>query len=98
MAQLIWSPRAIKDLHEACDYIARNSDRYARIFAQQVVSLIESIPQLPFLGSIVPEYDRPDIRERLFHNYRIIYRLRDDIIEVVTIHHGARLLPPKLPG
>jgi plasmid stabilization system protein ParE len=52
MARLIWSPRAIKDLQQACDYIAQNSDRYARVFAQKIVSLIESIPDLPFLGSV----------------------------------------------
>jgi plasmid stabilization system protein ParE len=96
MAQLIWSPGAIRDLRNICDYLARDSDRYARSFARQVVTLIEAIPEQPRLGGIVPEYERDDIRERLFHNYRIIYRLRGEVIEVVRISHGARLLPPTL--
>ncbi len=96
MAQLIWSPRAVRDLQEACEYIARTSDRYARVLAEQVIALIESIPDHPYLGGMVPEYDREEIRERLYHNYRIIYRIRDDAIEVVAISHGARLLPPTL--
>ena len=65
MAQLIWSPRAIRDLDNICDYIARDSERYAGAFARQVVALVESSAQLPRLGSIVPEYERDDIRERL---------------------------------
>ncbi len=97
MAQLIWSPRAVRDLRDACEYIARTSDRYAHVFAEEMVALIESIPERPHLGGMVPEYDREDIRERLCHNYRVVYRLRDDIIEVVAISHGARLLPRRPP-
>jgi toxin ParE1/3/4 len=96
MADLTWSPRAVLDLEDICDYIARDSERYARLFAQRVVDIIESIPDQPRLGSIVPEYDRDDIRERIFHNYRIIYRLRGERIEVVSICHGARILPSYL--
>jgi len=32
------------------------------------------------------------IREIVRGNYRIVYRLRPDTIEVVTVFHGARLL------
>src|SRR5262245_385470 len=97
MARLIWSPRAVADLEDICEYIARSSDRYASVFAEQVVALIESIPQHPRMGSVVTEYNRDDLRERLFHNYRIIYRLRGSDVQVVSICHGAKLLPPTAP-
>jgi toxin ParE1/3/4 len=96
MANLVWSPRSVNDLRETCEYLARSSDRYARFFAQHVVSLVESIPEQPRLGAMVPEYDRDDLRERLFHNYRIVYRLRGNDVEVVSITHGARRLPANL--
>ena len=98
MAKLIWSPAALHDLEEICEYIARDSEHYARLFAERVVALVETIPDHPRLGARVPEYDREDIRERLFQNYRVIYRLRGDIVEMVRITHGARLLPPTLPA
>jgi len=98
MADLIWSPRAIRDLDEICDYIANDSEKYAAIFAQRLVSLVERIPDHPFAGSIVPEYDDPNLRERFLHSYRIIYRVRGDTIELVTICHGARLLDSGLEG
>jgi toxin ParE1/3/4 len=97
MARLIWSPRAVRDLDDVCDYIARTSDRYARAFAEQVTTLVESIPQQPCLGAVVPEYDRDDLRERLVQNYRVIYRLRGEDVEIVSICHGARLLPRTPP-
>jgi plasmid stabilization system protein ParE len=93
MAQLIWSPRAARDFHNICEYIARDSRRAARKFGRRLLQVIESIPHQPLLGAIVPEYERHDIRERMLADYRIVYRLRDDGIEIVAITHGARLLP-----
>ncbi len=96
MVKLIWSPRAAQDLSEICDYIARDSDEYARAFATRAVAIVETLPQQPLLGAKVPEYDRDDLRERLLHNYRIVYRIRPQSIEVVSIVHGARLFPTDL--
>ena len=96
MARLRWSLQAAQDLEEICDFLAHDSEQYASVFAQRVMAIIESIPANPRLGSMVPEYNRDDLRERLFHNYRIIYRLRGQAVEMVTITHGARLLSPNL--
>jgi plasmid stabilization system protein ParE len=92
MAHLIWSPQAAADLEAICDFIARDSPEYARIFAARVVALVEGIPAHPEAGRIVPEMERAELRERLLGNYRIIYRLKHEAVEVVTILHGARLL------
>jgi toxin ParE1/3/4 len=98
MAQLIWSPRALADLDSACEFIARDSKRYAHLFAERIVALIETIPKHPLLGAVVPEYGQEYLRERLFQNYRIIYRVRDDLVEIVAIIHAARLMPPIPPA
>jgi len=58
------------------------------------MALIDTIPQHPLLGAVVPEYNREDLRERLFQNYRIVYRVSGDRVELVSITHAARLLPP----
>jgi len=94
MAKVIWSPCALSDLDNACEFIGRDSLKYAYLFAERVMALIETIPQHALLGAVVPEYRRDDLRERLFQNYRIVYRVRRDSIEVVSITHAARLLPP----
>jgi toxin ParE1/3/4 len=43
---------------------------------------------------MVPELGQDLVREVLLGNYRIIYRLLNDDVQVLTIHHGARLLDP----
>ena len=96
MAKLRWSLQAADDLNEACEYIARDSDHYARLFAQRVMAILKSMAKERLPGSMVPEYGRKEIRERLLHSYRIIVRIRSRprALEVVRIFHGARLLPP----
>jgi plasmid stabilization system protein ParE len=93
MVKLIWSPRAASDLEDICNFIASDSEHNARIFAQRIIALIECIPDFPKAGRSVPEYQIDDIRERLYQDYRIVYRIKKDKIEIVTIVHGARLLP-----
>ncbi|MEO0068905.1 MAG: type II toxin-antitoxin system RelE/ParE family toxin [candidate division WOR-3 bacterium] len=93
MAKLIWSPTALTDLAALADYIGRDSEHYARLFVQRIVSAVETLASFPEAGRIVPEYGRRDLRELLFHNYRIVYRIKQNEVQVVAIVHGARLLP-----
>lgn len=94
MAQLTWSPRSVRDLEDIGEFISCNSKHYAKIVVQGIKKLAGKIPQQPRLGGMVPEYERDDLRERLFHEYRILYRIRAEQIEIVRVVHGARPLPP----
>lgn len=94
MARVIWSPRAIADLDAICEYVERDSPHYARLVGQRILEAVERIPIIPDAGSLVPEYDDSQIRERFVYSYRIIYRTRADSIDIVTIFHSARRLPP----
>lgn len=87
-----WSPKAASHLEQICEYIAIDSETYARIFAKKVLSLVESIALFPEAGRIVPEYNDPKLRERICGNYRIVYRLKNDEVEIAAICHGSRLL------
>jgi len=54
----------------------------------------EQIGEQPRSGRIVPEYRRESIREVLEGDYRIIYRILSQRVDVLSVRHGARLLPP----
>ena len=42
---------------------------------------------------MVPEWQRPELRELIDGAYRIVYRTRAaDAVEILTVVHGARLL------
>jgi len=93
MAQKIrWSSRAALNLEEICEYIAKDSEVYATLFASKINAIIKSIPQFPKAGRIVPEYGNENIREKIYENYRIIYRIKGEFIEIVAICHGSKPL------
>lgn len=94
MARIEWSPRAREDLRQICDFIARDSERYAASFVRKTFDAVERCGEFPDAGSIVPEFDDPKLRERLVFQYRLIYRwVSESHVDVVAIIHGARQMP-----
>jgi addiction module RelE/StbE family toxin len=91
-----WAPQAADDLEAIRDFIARDSPHYARLVCRRIVASIEQLALFPLMGRVVPEMAMSDIRELIVAPYRIVYRIRGDIIEIATIFHAARLLPLKV--
>ncbi len=94
MAQVRWTEQAADDLAAITEFIAADSPQYARLFALDVITAVERLARFPRSGRIVPERANPAIREIILGSYRIVYRLRKDVVEVLTVYHGARLLDP----
>ena len=92
--QIRWSDRAKDDLTAIGDYIASDSPFAAMRWVDLLISDVERAAEMPLAGRVVPEYaEREDIREVLRRTYRIVYRVSDDVIEVLTIFEGHRLFP-----
>jgi len=91
MARLRWTPQALDDIEAICKFIARDSDYFAHLFANKVIEKAKTLEAFPNAGRIVPESNQEMIREIFHGSYRIIYRIREDEIEVLTVHHSARL-------
>ncbi len=94
MAEIRWTHQAADDLESITEFISQDSPHYARLFALDVLTAVERLIPFPKLGRVVPEKNSPLIRELIMGNYRIVYRLRDNLVELLTIHHGSRLLDP----
>ncbi len=91
--RIIWTEKAEKQLDQIFEYIASDSPLYAQRTVSQIIEGVESISPHSRKGRKVPEYQRDDIREVFHHPYRIIYSLNDDTIVILSVIHGARLLP-----
>jgi len=85
-----WSEPALEDLENLRSYIARDSPAYARQFIERILEAATRLTAFPELGRLVPEADRPDVRELIFHSYRIVYCLEKDSVFIVTVLHGSR--------
>ncbi len=87
-----WSPRAVAHLQGICEFIGKDSEYYASFFAKKVFASIESLPEFPKSGRVVPEYQDENIREKIYGHYQIVYRLEKEWIEIAAVCHGSRLL------
>ena len=92
MTAIIWSPQALKDLESIRDYIAQDSVRYADLVVARIVSSVERLRSFPESGRVVPELNRQDIREVIVRPYRVVYRIRDGMVEIATVFRASRLL------
>jgi len=94
MVELRWTPQAADDLEAITNFIAADSPHYASLFAIDILASVERLQVFPRSGRIVPKLHAPNIREIILGNYRIVYRIRGDTVEILTVWHGARLLDP----
>jgi toxin ParE1/3/4 len=86
-----WTEPAVLDLESIKDYIARDSEYYATEFVGRIIDAVEKLCLLPSMGRVVPEIGEENIREIIFFNYRIIYRIEKvEGITVLGVIHAAR--------
>jgi plasmid stabilization system protein ParE len=88
--KILWTDPAIEDLRNLHSYIAKDSEVYASSFVERIILAVEKLANFPRLGRVVPEADEQTIRELLYRNYRLIYRINGDLIEIITVVQGRR--------
>ena len=92
MKRVIWTRQAIEDVEAIASYVGRDSPRYAALLEDRLVAAVEQVGQFSESGRIVPEIGEATLREVVHGNYRLVYRLGSETVEIITVHHGARLL------
>jgi addiction module RelE/StbE family toxin len=90
--KIIWTQEALEQLTEIEDYISKDSPERATRFVDQLIDHAKSLSDKPRIGRTVPEIAHPDIRELIFKKYRIVYRLNEKCVEILTVFEGHRLL------
>ncbi len=91
-----WTIKARHRLQQLYDHIAKDQPEHAQRFVDQVTRRADALAEHPLIGLVVEQYRRDDIREVYEGRYRMIYRVLPDHIDILTVRHGARLLPERL--
>lgn len=94
--QIVWSPQSLRDLDTIREYIGKDSEHYADLTIARIFSASERLLRFPQSGRIVPERDEPEIREIIVGHFRVVYRIRGEMIEVATVFRGSREFPQGL--
>lgn len=85
-----WSDCARDDLDDLVRYIGRDSELYARRFAERVVLATRRLQAFPESGRMIPEAEDKALREIIVQGYRVMYRLETNRALVLAVMHGSR--------
>jgi toxin ParE1/3/4 len=87
-----FSPAALLDLEDITDYIAQDGPIAAERRVDKLVAAAEKVAGHPRLGRAVPEVGDSKIRELIVGAYRVIYRVEEKRLLVLTVIEGHRRL------
>jgi len=88
-----WTDRAKARLREIENHIAKDNPKAAKKVVLRLLLKSKQISEYPYSDRKVPQYQRDALREMLERPYRIIYNIRSDRIDVITVMHYRQLLP-----
>ncbi|HEY4371295.1 MAG TPA: type II toxin-antitoxin system RelE/ParE family toxin [Burkholderiales bacterium] len=97
MAGVAFSPKALQDLRDIGDYIARDSRANARSFVGKLQQQCQRIGSAP-LAYPAREDLAPGLRMAALERYVIFFRVTGGNIRIERVLHGARDLPGILGG
>lgn len=91
--EVILTDRFLERVEEYTDYIALDHIPTAIKWAEGVLEYCEQLSAQPESGRIVPEFKRAEIKELIHGNYRLVYELKPNRIDMLTIWHTSQILP-----
>src|SRR5450759_192164 len=94
MVKIVWTQRSLADLKSIVEFISRDSIKYASLTIERLINVTSYLETNPRIGRMVPEIIKQDkIREILYGNYRIIYKITSPTtVHILTVHHSSKRL------
>jgi toxin ParE1/3/4 len=88
-----WAPLAIERIAEIAAYIAEDNPTAAEKWIRDAFARVGQLGKSPQSGRQIPETPRKDIRELVWGNYSIIYRIDSRQVSILTVRHTKQILP-----
>lgn len=88
--EVIWSREAVNDIVAIAEFIEKDSEYYASAFVSEIYSKASTLNAFSRRGRIVPEILNEDIREIFIGDYRLIYKIEENLISIIAVIHGSR--------
>ena len=88
--RVVWTEAALADLDDILSYTATNYPTLVDSLERRIRAVIERLGAWPKSTRTVEQ--RPDVRvvPLIRYPYRVFYRINDDRVEILHIHHAAR--------
>lgn len=86
--KVIWTDEATDQLEGIYNFLARNSELYARQLVDKLVARADALGDFPLMGRNQERYDHPNIRELIVVPYIMVYFVAQDQVEILTVLHS----------
>lgn len=90
--EVFWTSKAIEQLTSIHNYHAQVSPQYATRLVDRITKRTQQIGTFPHSGRMLPEINLEQIREVIEANYRIIYYVGSDRVDILAVIHGVQKL------
>ncbi|NDP39674.1 MAG: type II toxin-antitoxin system RelE/ParE family toxin [Rhodoferax sp.] len=89
--EIRWTRQALQNLDAVAAYIALDNPSRAASFISEIKDKTQLLAQFPAIGR---PGRVPGTRELVVHeNYVLPYRVKGDMVQIIRVHHVARLWP-----
>ncbi|MCP3889226.1 MAG: type II toxin-antitoxin system RelE/ParE family toxin [Desulfobulbaceae bacterium] len=90
-----FTPSARNQFLSALSYIRKDKPSAAINFRNKAEKILRRLEDLPGSGRIIPEFPELPYREVIVPPYRFFYKIKNDVVWIVMVWHGAQI--PKAP-
>lgn len=90
--KIVWSPLAIEQVKDIANYIALDKVPATQSWIEEVFDSVKRLEEFSESGRKVPEIDRENIREIVNGNYRVIYKIENNKVLVLTVKNYRQQL------
>jgi len=89
--KILFTPTVKVQFLSAISHIRRDKPSAATRFRQRAEKSLKRLLEYPDSGRFIPEFPELPYRELIVPPYRFFYRVKDDIVWIVAVWHGAQL-------
>lgn len=89
--RILFTPAARLQFFEALEFIRRDNPSAAVDFRQKSEKSLSRLRKFPESGRFLPEFPDLPFREVIVQPYRFFYKIKDDVVWIVAVWHGAQL-------
>jgi plasmid stabilization system protein ParE len=89
--KIVFTPSARDQFLQALAYIRRDKPSAAVSFWQKVEEILLRLRDYPESGRTLPEFPDGHFREIIVTPYRFFYRIKEAVVWVVAVWHGAQI-------
>ena len=80
------------DIASIKEYIAHDSPANAKAVVAAIEQAADRLDDFPYAYRMIPEFQDPDRRETFVYEYRLMYRVEPNVVRILRVVHGRRLL------